>query len=126
MADKDKIVVFCCENSALKAVDSMGKVEIMNLVEIIKLPCSGKVEIGLILKCFEIGYKGVVVLGCPLDNCKFIKGNYRALKRIDMVKKALREAGINENRAKIDFISSVDSHKVVTIIEEMKAAITLQ
>ena len=124
MANKDKIVVFCCENTALKAVDSMGKVEIMNSVEIIKLPCSGKIEIGLILKCFENGSAGVLVLGCPLDNCKFIKGNYRALKRIDMVKKALREAGISEDRVKIDFISSVDSHKVTDIIEEMKASIT--
>lgn len=124
MVDKDKIIVFCCENSALKAVDNMGKSEIMSSVEIIKLPCSGKVEIGLILKCFESGYNGVIVLGCPLDNCKFIKGNYRAKKRIDMVKKSLKEAGINECRVKIDFISSVDSHKVAKIIEEMKAFIT--
>ena len=124
MADKDKIVVFCCENSALKAIDSMGNAEIMNSVEVIKLPCSGKAETGLILKYFENGYKGVVVLGCPLDNCKFIKGNFRALKRIDMVKKALREAKISENRVRIDFISSVDSHKVTAILEEMKAVIT--
>ncbi len=123
MADKDKIIVFCCENSALKAVDNIGKSEIMSSVEIVKLPCSGKVEIGLILKCFESGYNGVVVLGCPLDNCKFIKGNYRALKRIDMVKKSLKEAGIDESQVKIDFVSSVDSHKVAKIIEEMKASI---
>lgn len=123
MADKDKIIVFCCENSALKAVDNIGKSGIMSSVEIVKLPCSGKVEIGLILKCFESGYNGVVVLGCPLDNCKFIKGNYRALKRIDMVKKSLKEAGIDESQVKIDFISSVDSHKVAKIIEEMKASI---
>jgi F420-non-reducing hydrogenase iron-sulfur subunit len=124
MADTNKIIMLCCENSAVKAIDSMGKTEILNLVEIIKLPCSGKVEIELILKYFENGYKGVVVLGCPLDNCKFIKGNYRALKRIDRVKKALTEAGINEDRVKIDFLSSVDSHKVSAIIEEMKVFIT--
>lgn len=123
MADKDKIIVFCCENSALKAIDNIGKSGIMSSVEIVKLPCSGKVEIGLILKCFESGYNGVVVLGCPLDNCKFIKGNYRALKRIDMVKKSLKEAGIDESQVKIDFVSSVDSHKVAKIIEEMKASI---
>ena len=124
MADKDKIVVFCCENSALKAVDNVGNSEMMDSIEIVKLPCSGKAETGLILKYFENGYRGVLILGCPLDNCKFIKGNFRALKRIGMAKKSLREAGINENRVRIDFISSVDSHKVTTILEEMKTAIT--
>lgn len=123
MADKNKIVVFCCENSALKAVDNVGTMEMMKSVDIVSLPCSGKAEVGLILKSFESGYGGVVVLGCPLDNCKFIKGNYRAKKRIASVKRSLLEAGINENRVTIDFVSSVDAHKVVAIIEEMKAAI---
>jgi F420-non-reducing hydrogenase iron-sulfur subunit len=124
MADKNKIIVLCCENSALKAVDNMGTMEMMKSVDIVRLPCSGKVEVGLVLKCFESGYRGVVVLGCPLDNCKFIKGNYRAKKRIASAKRSLQEAGINEDRVRMDFISSVDTHKVVAIIEEMNAAIT--
>lgn len=124
MADKDKIVVFCCENSALKAVDNLDSTKILKSVDIVKLPCSGKVEVGLILKSLESGYGGVVILGCPLDNCKFIKGNYRAQKRIDNVKRSLQEAGISENRVRLDFVSSVDAHKVVAILEEMKAAIT--
>lgn len=124
MADNDKIVVFCCENSALKAVDSMGDSEMIGSVDIIKLPCSGKIETGFVLKCFENGCDGVIVLGCPLDNCKFLKGNYRARKRVERIKKSLKEAGINENRVKIDFVSSVDSHKVAKVIEEMKASIT--
>lgn len=124
MADKDKIILFCCENSALKAVDNMGTADILKSADIVRLPCSGKAEVGLILKSFENGYGGVVILGCPLDNCKFIKGNYRAKKRIANVKRALQEAGINENRVTIDFVSSVDAHKVARILEEMKAAIT--
>ena len=124
MADKNKIVVFCCENSALKAVDNVGAMEMMDSVDVTKIPCSGKAEVGLILKSFESGYNGVIVLGCPLDNCKFINGNYRAKKRIDQVKKSLQEAGIDEKRVRMDFVSSVDAHKVVRIVEEMKASIT--
>ena len=123
MAEIDKIVVFCCENSALKAIGSMGDTEMLGSVEIVKLPCSGKVETGFVLKCFEKGYDGVIILGCPLDNCKFLKGNYRARKRVAMIKKSLKEAGISENRVKIDFVSSVDSHKVAKVIEEMNASI---
>ncbi len=117
---KNRLVIYCCENSAMKAVSAAGA---LDSVDIIKLPCSGRVEAGLILKSFEKGYGGVVVLGCPLDNCTFIRGNYRARKRVSVVKKSLREAGINENRVKIDFVSSVDTHKVIAIVEEMKAFI---
>ena len=126
MADNDTILVFCCENSALKAVDSMDNTALRDSVDIIKLPCSGKIETGFVLKCFEKGCGGVIILGCPLDNCKFLKGNYRARKRVAMIKKSLHKAGINENRVTIDFVSSVDTHKVVNIIEEMKISITEQ
>ena len=36
-----------------------------------------------------------------------------------MVKKALQNAGIDENRVHMDFISSVDSYKFITIVKEM-------
>lgn len=123
MAKKDKIVVFCCENSAYKAADNISENEIMNSVNVVKLPCSGKVEVGLILKCLEKDTAGVLVLGCPLDNCKFIRGNYRASKRVDSVKRALKDANVDENRVRIDFISSLDSHKFVEIVQEMKSCL---
>jgi F420-non-reducing hydrogenase iron-sulfur subunit len=87
----------------------------------VRLPCSGKVEIGLILKCLEEGHPGVLVLGCPLDNCKYLKGNLRARKRVELVKKALKDAGLPEELVHIDFLSSVDSHKLVDIVQGMRA-----
>ena len=51
---------------------------------------------------------------------KYIKGNVRARKRVDMVKQALRNAGYDENKVHMDFLSSVDSHKFVNIVNEMK------
>ena len=73
----------------------------------------------MMLKCLEKDHPGVLILGCPVDNCKYIKGNIRAQKRVEMVKKALQNAGINENRVYMDFISSVDSYKFITIVKEM-------
>ncbi len=123
MNNNKNLVVFCCENSAYKAADSVKDVSVFEGVELVKLPCSGKIEVGLVLKCFEQGHPGVLILGCPIDNCKFIKGNIRARKRVDMVKQALRNAGYDENRVHMDFLSSVDTHKFVTIVEEMKKCI---
>jgi coenzyme F420-reducing hydrogenase delta subunit len=114
-----KIVAFCCENSALEAAEAARDAFLREAVEIVRVPCSGKVEIGLVLKCLENGTPGVLVLGCPIDSCKYLQGSSRARKRIDSAKKILRDAGVNENRVHMDFLSSVDSHKLVRIVRDM-------
>lgn len=113
------IALYCCENSSYKAFQAMKDTRGLEKVEVIPLPCSGKIEMGIILKTLEVGYAGVLILGCPKDNCKFIRGNYRAEKRIEMVRSSLERAGINGDRVRIDFISSLDQHKCRVIIDEM-------
>jgi F420-non-reducing hydrogenase iron-sulfur subunit len=120
MEAKPKIVAFCCENSASKAAEAIADRSALEQIELVRLPCSGKIEIGLVLKCFENDYPGVLILACPLDNCKYLKGNYRAQKRVAVIKEALRNAGYDENRVRLEFLSSMDAHKFVTIVNEMK------
>jgi len=119
MGEKKKIVAFCCENSSYKAAEAVTENSALDLIDIVRLPCSGKVEIGMVLKCLEKDHPGVLILSCPVDNCNYIKGNLRAKKRVEMVKKALRNAGLDENRVHMDFISSIDTYKFVTIVKEM-------
>lgn len=119
MGEKKKIVAFCCENSSYKAAGAVTERSALDLVDIVRLPCSGKVEIGMVLKCLEKDHPGVLILSCPVDNCKYITGNLRAKKRVEMVKKALQNAGIDENRVHMDFISSIDTYKFVNIVKEM-------
>jgi coenzyme F420-reducing hydrogenase delta subunit len=118
---KEKIVLYCCENSSYKAFQAIEDSKGLDVVEAVPLPCSGKMEIGIILKSLEEGYAGVLILGCPKDNCKFIRGNYRAEKRIEMARDSLERAGLSPDRVHIDFLSSVDHHKCRQIIEEMAA-----
>ena len=116
---KEKIVLYCCENSSYKAFQAMGDSSGFENIEVIPLPCSGKIEMGIILQSLEKGYAGVLILGCPKDNCKFVRGNYRAEKRIEMVRDSLKRAGLAPERVRIDFLSSVDHHKCRQIIDEM-------
>ena len=120
MKEQKNIVVFCCENSAYKAAQAVQDRSVLESVEIVRLPCSGKIEIGLVLKCFEQDAAGVLILACPIDNCQYLTGNKRARKRVEMIKQALRSAGYDENRVKLDFLSSLDPHKFVKSVKEMK------
>lgn len=115
-----KVVAFCCENSSIMAAENIeDENPTMDAVEIVRLPCSGKIEVGLVLKCLENDAPNVLILACPKDNCKYITGNIRAEKRINIVKSALSKAGVDERCVHIDFLSSVDSHKFLDIVKKM-------
>jgi len=93
---------------------------VLEAVELIRLPCTGKAETGLLLQCLEKGHPGVLVLGCPEDNCKFLIGSTRARKRVQLTRKLLKEAGLSEERVRMDFVSSVDAHRLGRIVREMQ------
>jgi coenzyme F420-reducing hydrogenase delta subunit len=118
-----RILAFCCENSALKAAENVQDGSILEAVELVRLPCTGKVEIGLLLRCLEEGRPGVLVLGCPVDNCKYLIGSTRARKRVAMTRSLLQQAGLNPERVRMDYLSSVDTYKFARIVGEMQAAL---
>jgi F420-non-reducing hydrogenase iron-sulfur subunit len=115
----EKIAVYSCENSGFLAAGSVRDLEVMSSVEIIKLPCSGKNEVGLILKSLEKGYAGVLILGCPKDNCKFIRGSHRASKRVESAKEILTKIGLNPECVRMEFLSSVDDYKFTAVVRDM-------
>ena len=63
-------------------------------VKIVKVPCTGRVDILLILKAFESGVDGVYLAGCLEGECHFLRGNLRAKKRVQYVKGLLDEVGL--------------------------------
>ena len=115
-----KITAICCENSGWKAAGSIHDGALMQTVDLLRVPCAGRIEVGTILKAFENGADKVLVAGCPIDNCKFVRGNRRGLKRVAAARQALKDAGIDENKLRIELISSVDGHKLAAILREMQ------
>ncbi|MBN2315903.1 MAG: hydrogenase iron-sulfur subunit [Sedimentisphaerales bacterium] len=62
------------------------------------LPCSGKVNIPYMVKAFETGTDGVVIVTCKQDECRHIEGNKRAQKRAQAVDSLLEEIGLGAGR----------------------------
>ena len=114
-----KYVMYCCENSAALAADNISDPELASAFDIVRLPCSGRIESTLILKTLERSYDGVIVLGCPEDNCKFVIGNKLAANRVRFVRDILTGASLDGSLVDMDYVSSVDTHKVVRIMRRM-------
>jgi coenzyme F420-reducing hydrogenase delta subunit len=67
-------------------------------IKIIKLPCTGKIDVVYLLKTFLSGADGVYVAGCMEGDCHYLTGNLRARKRVEYAKKILDEVGIGGER----------------------------
>jgi F420-non-reducing hydrogenase iron-sulfur subunit len=96
-----KINVFCC-------VTSYDQAEIMRHfsppgceMQVISLPCSGKLDILYLVKAFETGADGVAVMMCPEGECRYLEGNLRAKKRAAAVEELLKETGLGEGRVAV-------------------------
>ncbi len=88
-------------------------------VKIIKVPCTGRVDIIHILGAFESGADGVYLVGCREGDCHFIAGNMRALKRVDYVKGLLDECSIGGERVAMVTLSAADGARFAGAAAEM-------
>lgn len=84
----------------------------------IRLPCSGKVNIPYLVKAFEAGADGVVIVTCRQNECRHVEGNTRAHKRAQAVDSLLEEVGLGLGR--IAVVQRKDTG-VDQIIEDIEA-----
>jgi F420-non-reducing hydrogenase iron-sulfur subunit len=88
-------------------------------VKIVKMPCTGRVDVLLILRAFESGVDGVYLAGCLEGECHFLQGNLRAKKRVALAKRILEDAGIGGERVEMYNISASMGPRFAEIAREM-------
>ena len=91
-----RIVSFCCHYCSYGAADLAGtsKMPYPINVEIIRVPCSGRVDPLHVIEALREGADGVMVTGCLKDQCHFVTGNYHAEKRMQKLAKDLEDIGL--------------------------------
>ena len=88
-------------------------------VKIIKLPCTGKVDLIHLLRSFEKGADGVCVVGCMEGACQYTSGNIRARKRVEEARRVLDSIKIGGERVQMFNLSSSEAPQFVKVITEM-------
>jgi len=88
-------------------------------VKVIQVPCTGRVDITHLLKAIEDGADGVYVAGCLEGECHFMTGNLKAKKRVQYVKKVLKELGIEPERVEMFNLSAGEGPRFAEIAREM-------
>jgi coenzyme F420-reducing hydrogenase delta subunit len=115
-----EIIVFACHYCAYAAADLAGSMRLQypSNIRMIKLPCTGKLEVIHLLRAIEAGADGVYAAGCLEGECHYLKGNLWARKRIDHVKDLLAELGIEPERVEMYNMSSAMGAKFAEVATE--------
>jgi F420-non-reducing hydrogenase iron-sulfur subunit len=111
-----------CSYGGADAAGSQRKTYAPN-VRVIRVMCTGRVEPEFVLKAFQSGADGVLILGCHPGDCHYKEGNYKALRRYYLLKKVLSQFGIEEERLRLDWVSATEADKFVDTINDMVATI---
>ena len=116
-----KIVAFCCENSGFLAAELAREMKLNypGNLEIVKLPCSGKLDVIYFLKALEKGADGAIVLVCQKENCKFLRGNVRAAQRVGQTQRLLKEVGIEPDRVAIGYLAANMGPEFVELVQNL-------
>ena len=121
------IVTFCCNWCSYAGADNagVGRRQMPPNFRIIRTMCSARIDPEFILRAFAKGADGVMVLGCHPADCHYIGGNYRARRRIALIRLVLEQYGFDPRRLKLEWVSASEGEKfqttVVNFVDVIKA-----
>jgi len=115
------IVAFFCNWCTYTAADLAGtsRLSYPPNIKIIRVMCSGMVDPQYIIKAFLEGADAVLVSGCNPEDCHYINGNYKARRRIKLLKEILPRFGFDAERLKLTWIAASDGVLLAETLTEL-------
>jgi F420-non-reducing hydrogenase iron-sulfur subunit len=117
-----KLIGFLCNWCSYAGADLAGvsRFQYPPNLRVIRVMCSGRVHPAHILEAFKDGADGVLVAGCHIPtDCHYISGNFKAQRRVAMLKKLMEQLGIEPERLRLEWISAAEGDKFAKTIREM-------
>ena len=120
-----QVIAFCCMHCAYAAADLAGSSRIAYppSLKIVALPCTGRTDMGHILKSFEDGADGVLVAGCLEGRCHFQSGNLYARQRVEHVAEILGQIGLENQRVRMINVSAGQGARFAELANEFAGTI---
>lgn len=118
---KPTIVGFLCNWCCYGGADLAGvsRFQYPPYLRVIRLMCSGRVDLEFIFHSFAKGADGVFIGGCHLNDCHYNpEGNYDALGNTFMAKRILEHIGINPDRLRLEWVSAGEGIRFAEIMND--------
>lgn len=123
---KPKMVGMICNWCCYGGADLCGvsRFQYPSYIRLIRVMCSGRVDLKHILLALSTGQDAVFVGGCHINDCHYNpEGNYDALSMVNLCRKLLEHIGINPRRLKIEWVSAGEGIRFANIMNEFSREI---
>lgn len=126
MSYNPQIIAFLCKWCSYTGADLAGtsRMEYSPNVKAIRVMCSGRIEPTFVLRAFRQGADGVLICGCHPGDCHYQTGNYRCLRRYKLLKKYIKQMGIEPERLKLEWISASEGKQYAELINSFTQTIS--
>ncbi len=121
-----KLVCFACNWCTYAGADLAGsnRRKYPPEIRLLRVPCSARVDVEMVLKAFERGADGVMVAGCHPGDCHYSSGNYHTRRRMTLLGKLLEFIGIAPERFRFEWISAAEGDKFAQVAQEFVTDLT--
>ena len=110
-----EVLVFACNWggwSCIEAATSLG-LNYPATAKVVKVSCLSRLHTGLILKTFELGAAGVMLLGCEPGNCHFGIDSKCTTNEYDKARSILELLGVEKDRLVLLQLPAYSGHQFV-------------
>jgi F420-non-reducing hydrogenase iron-sulfur subunit len=121
------IIGFTCNWCSYRAADLAGisREKYPPNIRLIRLMCSGRLDPTFVLKALAGGADGVLITGCHPGECHYLEQNYKALRRYVLLRRMLKQMGVEPGRVKLVWASAAEgvrlAREIGKMVEEVRA-----
>ncbi len=125
-AFEPRIVAFCCNWCSYAGADLAGtsRMQMPPNVRIIRVNCTGRIDISFILDALHQGADGVLISGCHPGDCHYTSGNLKMQSRYALLQNLLEEAGFSPERVHLQWASAAEgdvfTEGITNMVERIK------
>ncbi len=115
-----KIVVFSCNWDGWSCFENASNngLSYSTDVKVVRVSCLSRLHAGLILKAFEYGADGVMLVGCQPGNCHFNNDSIYIEKECSKVSSLMTLMGIDTGRLKLTRLPAFDGTRLLDEIRQ--------
>lgn len=120
-----EVLVFACNWDGWSCIEAAANLGLgyPASVKVIRVSCLSRVHVGLILKAFEFGAAGVMLLGCEEGKCHFGADGECIINEYRKAQGILAMLGIWEGRLVLSQIAAFDGREFVMRVKKLIAEI---
>lgn len=106
-----RIIAYCCNWCSYAGADLAGtsRIQYPPNARILRVNCTGRIDVEFILAALDMGADGVLVSGCHPGDCHYTSGNLKARARWALMEKVIEQAGVDPRRVRLQWASASEA-----------------